>query len=248
MKRTFAEKTAGIIIIGNEILSGMVQDQNAPFMARQLRQSGIELRQVTVIPDNVEEIARVVMEFSRKYDFVFTSGGLGPTHDDVTVEGVSEAFLVKPVLNTYLASLIHERFGSDLNTEQLKMALVPQGADLIGHEMLRFPLIRYGNVFLYPGVPKLLKEKLFVTLQHIEGCPTFYAKIFIDDRESEVAPLLNEVVEDNEETRIGSYLVEDQGQFLLLLTLESHNKLKLDVTLSDLIDRFPKEKIIRVEH
>src|SRR4030042_6458305 len=110
-------KTAGIIIIGDEILSGKVQDGNAFFMAQELWSHGIQLCRISVISDIVDEIAEEVRKFSDRFDYVFTSGGIGPTHDDITIEGISKAFDVKLIFNDAIKKLIHKRYRKDLTPE-----------------------------------------------------------------------------------------------------------------------------------
>ena len=121
-------KTAGIILIGNEILSGKVADQNALYLCREFRQLGVDVRKVAVIPDEVDLIAREVAEFSRAYDWVFTSGGVGPTHDDVTIEGVARAFGRRVVRDPGLVAALEEVYQARINDARLKMAEVPEGA------------------------------------------------------------------------------------------------------------------------
>src|SRR6059058_4492948 len=123
-------KTAGIVLIGNEILSGKVVDANAAYLCRELRQLGVDVRRITVIPDEIQLIAATVSEFSRSFDVVFTSGGVGPTHDDVTVEGVARAFGSPVVRHPTLVALLRDFYKDDLNEARLKMAEVPDGAEL----------------------------------------------------------------------------------------------------------------------
>ena len=115
--------TAGIIIIGNEILSGKVRDANSFYLTTELRALGVDVRKVSVIPDEIEVIGSETVEFSRSYDFVFTSGGVGPTHDDVTMAGIAAGFGVDLVKNTEIRELLCSRYKSDLNSAIVKMTI-----------------------------------------------------------------------------------------------------------------------------
>jgi len=152
-------KTAGIIIIGDEILSGKIQDLNSQFMVKELRLHGIDVRRISVVPDDVHEIAKEVKEFSERFDYVFTSGGIGPTHDDVTIESIAQAFNARVISNDSIKKFLHERYGKKLTTAQLKMAEVPEGAELINDEAIRFPLIIFKNIYILPGIPEYLEKK-----------------------------------------------------------------------------------------
>src|SRR5207249_12157418 len=143
-------KTAGIVLIGNEIRSGKVVDANASYLCRELRALGVDVRRICAIPDEVELIAAEVAAQSRDFDVVFTSGGVGPTHDDVTIEGVARALGVAVVRHPQLAGLLRQYYGERLNEAHLKMAEVPEGAELVGAESLRFPTIVMRNVYILP--------------------------------------------------------------------------------------------------
>jgi molybdenum cofactor synthesis domain-containing protein len=132
-------KTAGIILVGNEILSGKVEDANAVYLCRELRALGVEVRRITVIPDEVQLIADEVATFSRDYDVVFTSGGVGPTHDDVTIEGVARAMMVSVVRHPLLVELLERYYRGKVTEAALRMAEIPEGAELVGGETVRFP-------------------------------------------------------------------------------------------------------------
>ena len=134
-------KTAGIILVGNEILSGKIQDANAAYLCRELRALGVEMRRITVIPDEVDLIAREVAAFSAIHDVVFTSGGVGPTHDDVTIEGVARAMGVPVVRHPRLVAMLRQYYGDALKDAHLKMAEVPDGCELVSDENVRFPTI-----------------------------------------------------------------------------------------------------------
>ncbi|HSE93686.1 MAG TPA: competence/damage-inducible protein A, partial [Methylomirabilota bacterium] len=152
-------KTAGIILIGNEILSGKIEDANATYLCRELRGLGVDVRRIAVVPDEVAVIAAEIATVSRDHDVVFTSGGVGPTHDDVTIEGAARAMGVAVTRHPDLVALLRGYYGDRLNEAQLKMAEVPEGAELIGGEVLRFPTILIRNVYVLPGVPEIFRQK-----------------------------------------------------------------------------------------
>ncbi len=179
-------KTAGIIIIGDEILSGRVQDCNSLFMAKELRIHGIDLRRITVIADNIDEISREVEEASRHFDFVFTSGGIGPTHDDITIEGISKAFGVKTTIDDYLKGILTKKYGKNLTSSQLKLAEVPKGSDLIKDETLKFPLIKFKNIYIFPGIPKFLKETFYIIEKFFQKTSILLKRVYIQVYETKI--------------------------------------------------------------
>lgn len=227
-------KTAGIIIIGDEILNGMVDDCNSSYMAKELRLHGVVLKRISIIGDNVDEIAKDVASFSKAYDYVFTSGGIGPTHDDVSIEGISRAFNVKPIINEYMKNLLEYRYGETLTPERLKMAEVPNGGDIITDGSLKFPLIYFKNIYIFPGVPKYLREKFDVVVKKFNGRPVIVKKVYIDEYESEIAPHLNKIVEKRRLVKIGSYPVFDDRPYKVMLTLESLDEKELFMTIEEI--------------
>jgi FAD synthetase len=240
-------KTAGIIIIGDEILSGKVQDCNSFFMAKELRSHGINLCRISILPDLIDEIAEEVSKFSNKFDYVFTSGGIGPTHDDVTIEGISKAFNVKPVINDTLKKLLEKRH-VNLTPEELKMAEVPEGAELVSDETLTFPLISFKNIFIFPGIPEFLRKKFSAIEKLFNEPPIFLKKVYLNKyEESMIAPVLNEILNHYKNIKIGSYPVVENRYYTVMVTLEALDEVSLSSALTDLLDRLPKEKIVRVE-
>ncbi len=153
------EMGAGIVVIGNEILSGKTVDSNSAFLARELRQLGVTLKRITVIPDELDVIAETVRDFHSKCDIVFTSGGVGPTHDDITIAGVACALgrrvIVHPVLESKIREYLRDR---PVNAAHLKMAEVPEGAELLMDDKLRFPTIKVENIYILPGIPEITLE------------------------------------------------------------------------------------------
>ena len=143
-------KTAGIVIIGNEILSGKVQDVNAAYLLRELRLLGVDVKKVSVIPDEIDIIALEVAAFSRQFDIVFTSGGVGPTHDDVSIEGIAKAFGRRVIRHPELERLLRSRYSGNLNEARLKLTEVPEGALLISEDGLWLPAVDGGKCLYLP--------------------------------------------------------------------------------------------------
>ena len=243
----FQEFTAGIVIIGNEILSGMIKDSNSMFMARELSAHGVKVGCTAIIPDEIDAIRETIELFSNRFTYVFTSGGIGPTHDDVTIEAISGAFNVQPVVNQYLKVLLHERFGAHLTAENLKMAQIPEGAELIMDQCLKFPLIKYNNVFILPGVPKLLKTKFFVSTKYLGNNTLFVKKVYVARSESEIATFLNEVAVFHKTVTIGSYPAGTNGCSSVLITLEAYQERQVEQALKHLKLGLPDKSIIQIE-
>jgi FAD synthetase len=239
-------KTAGIIISGDEILSGKIQDDNSFFMARELWFHGIRLCRISVIPDSVDAIAEEVRNFSEKFDYVFTSGGIGPTHDDVTIEGISKAYGIRPVIDPTLRDLLQKKQGH-LTPEQLKMAEIPDGAELVDEGTLSFPLIKFRNIFIFPGIPPLLRKKFFAIEKSFHEPAIHLKKIYLNESESLVAPFLNATVKGYENVKIGSYPATEQPEYTVMITLESPDADSLNKAVEDLLRRIPAGKLVRVE-
>jgi molybdenum cofactor synthesis domain-containing protein len=158
--------TACVLIIGNEILSGRTPDENLAFLAKGLNDVGVRLREARVIPDVAETIVSTVNEARRKYDYVFTTGGIGPTHDDITSPCVADAFGVPLVIHPEARRLLESHYPPGaLNEARLRMAQVPEGATLLPNPISRAPGFQMGNVFVLPGVPQIMRA-IFGELQH----------------------------------------------------------------------------------
>ncbi|KJR44005.1 molybdopterin binding domain-containing protein [Candidatus Magnetoovum chiemensis] len=221
-------KTLGIIVIGDEILNGMVIDCNSVFFTQKLRLSSIRVSKIAVIPDDIDEIAQEVRVFSERFDYVFTSGGIGPTHDDVTIDGIAKAFNVEVVIDEALENVLKGLYNDKLTVEALKMASVPKGAALITDDTIRFPLIQYRNIFIFPGIPRYLKEKFYVIEKMFESGTVFFKKVFLTEYESRIAPFLNEVVRSHKDVKIGSYPVLDDSRYRVVLTFEALDRGRIE--------------------
>jgi len=244
---TSPSNTAGIIIIGNEILSGKVQDANSPYLCRELRFLGVELCRIITIPDKLEVIAQHVREYSDAYTWVFTSGGIGPTHDDVTIDSVAAAFGCEIVSSPRLEALVRSFYGGDTNEAHLRMARMPEGGELIDTPPLRTPLLLVENVFVFPGVPELLKNRFSLLKSRFQSDPIHLRQIYLGTNEGQIADVLNETLEVFPELMLGSYPALWNKDYKVRLTLESRSESYLADASAYLQARLPQDEIIRIE-
>ncbi len=215
--------SAGILIIGNEILSGKVVDTNSPYFCRELRALGVDVERILTIPDDLQVIASEVKALSDRYDLVFTSGGIGPTHDDLTIEGVAGAFGLPIEMHESVVDRIRRAIGGEPNESQLKMARVPSGAMLLDSGDLWFPLVVVRNVYVFPGIPELLRKKFESSRERFRGVPFVLKRVYVKQRESEIAQDLHELLQEFPELLLGSYPRIREESFQVLLTLESRD-------------------------
>lgn len=240
--------TAGLLIIGNEVLSGKVTDENTPYLLTELRKQGVDVARVHVIPDEVDLIAGEVRSFSSSFDYVLTSGGVGPTHDDVTMEGIARAFSVELVAHDEMRLLLLRALhGAEANASQLKMCMLPEGARLIQSGDLWFPLVFMRNVYIFPGIPRLLQAKFESARDLFKGSPFYLRRIFMSCSESDIAQHLHDLLAEFPELRLGSYPRTKEGDYRTLLTLESRDVTYVNKAADRLIDRLPAASLLRVE-
>lgn len=225
---TSPSSTAAAVIIGDEILSGKFEDQNTPWLARRCRELGVDLVRVAVVPDIVAEIAEEVRRCTEKADLVFTTGGVGPTHDDLTMAGVAAAFGLPLVRHPELVALIEEHLGDKLTTEALRMAEVPEGAELLWDGEVRFPLVRVRCVHVFPGVPGLLRLKFDAVAHRFAGVPVSARRVTTTRSESAIAGSLQRLQERFPSVAIGSYPQFRQRPWTVTLTLDSRDTEALD--------------------
>jgi molybdenum cofactor synthesis domain-containing protein len=238
--------TAGIILIGNEILSGKVVDANAAYLCRQFRELGVDVRKVSVIPDEVPLIAREVDEFSRAYTWVFTSGGVGPTHDDVTIEGVARAVGVEVVRHPVLLERLGELFHGPLNDARLKMTEVPLGAELLAMDALLVPVVLVRNIFVFPGVPEIFRKKFEAIKERFRERPFLLRSVYVRIGEGSLAEHLNAMLVAYPDLLCGSYPEFSNPEYKVRVTLESKEPAYLDGALQDLLRRLPPEAVVRI--
>ena len=240
-------KSAGIVLIGNEILSGKIHDANAAYLCRELRALGVEVRKISVIPDELEPIAEEVAQFSRAYDYVFTSGGVGPTHDDVTIEGVARAMRVSVVREPRLVALLEDFYKGNLNAARLKMAEVPDGAELLAADSLIFPAIVIRNVHILPGVPEIFRQKFDAIKERFRDQPFHLRSVFVRIGEGTLADFLNDLLKNHPLLLLGSYPEFSNPDYKVKVTLESKDREYLERALAELVGRLPRDAVVRVE-
>ena len=214
--------TASVIIIGDEILSGKFPDENGPFFIRRLRALGVALQRLAVVRDTLDDIAQEVNRCAAASDYVFTTGGVGPTHDDVTFEAVAQAFGLPLVVHPELEALI-DRFGLPKDAATMRMATVPEGTSLFMPQMSSFHILQLRNLYILPGVPRLMQEKFELIAPQIAGEAVRCVRVYAKNRETVVAGKISAVAEAFPQLSIGSYPRFGREDHQLIVTLEGRD-------------------------
>ena len=228
--RNISSPTAIVIIIGNEILSGRTQDANLSFLGKRFDELGILLKQAIIIPDVEEKIIAAVNESRHEVDYVFTTGGIGPTHDDITTMSVAKAFRVEVERNQEAVDAMNKYYEpGKLNEARLKMADIPKGATLIDNPISGAPGIQIENVFVFPGVP-LITQAMFdgITDRLIGGLPVLTENIATNLTEGKLAEGLGMIQDRYDDVSIGSYPYLKKGKLGANLVMRSTDRIRLD--------------------
>ncbi len=233
-------KTAGIIVIGNEILSGKTRDENSLYLVRELRDLGVDVRKVSVIPDELNLISNEVREFSCSYDYVFTTGGVGPTHDDLTMDGVASAFNRRIRRHPDLEATLRQYYDQDIIDANLRMADIPEGARLVGAKGLWFPVIAVENVHIFPGVPEILRRKFERIKEMFREAPFHLKEVYLRADEGRITGILHRVLADFPDLLLGSYPDFDNPAYSIKLTLESKDLAYLERAHALLLEELAK--------
>ena len=241
------ERNCALVVVGNEILSGKVQDSNAFFAAREFRKMGVALSRIATIPDDIPLIAEEVSYCASRFDFVITSGGVGPTHDDMTMEGVALAFKRPLVMHPTLENLIRTHFKERSLESGLRMAQVPEGAVLNDGGATRFPTVQIENVYVLPGIPQLFEAKLLALKSRFATDPYFMRIIYSSTGEGNLAEHLNDCVRNFPELMLGSYPRIGDAEYRVKLTLESKNAEYLERAFLHLMALLPPDVIVKTE-
>ena len=244
---TSKDPTACVLIIGNEILSGRTKDVNLNFIANRLTELGIRLSEARVIPDLSHVIVDTVNQCRAGYDYVFTTGGIGPTHDDITSESVSKAFELKYEIHKEAYKILEKYYGTnDFNEGRQRMSWMPSKANLILNPASGAPGFYVENVFCLPGVPSILESMLpSLTNKIVGGEPILSKTISLRTLESEIAKPLKQVQEKNNDVDIGSYPFFKKGKIGVSIVLTSRDQSKIDKCNSQILV-FIKEKKIEI--
>ena len=225
------QKTAAILPIGNEILSGKTLDSNSNWIAQKLGMHGIRLREIRAIPDDKNTIIDAVNTLRRKFSYVFTTGGIGPTHDDITADAMADAFGVNLVRDNKAYEILLDYYGLDeMNPGREKMALIPEGAKLIQNPVTAAPGFRIENVFVMAGVPKIMKAMMEDILDSFEpGLPFLARHISCNYPESVVAELLTAIQTEHSNVDIGSYpRIKEDGSFMVNVVVRGQEEKALE--------------------
>ena len=212
-----------VVVIGDEILSGKFADENGPFLIRRFAELGTDLGRMAVIGDDVDDIAREVSGAAEHFDHVLTTGGVGPTHDDRTLEGVARAFDLDLELRPELTALL-DRFGLEQNDANLRMATLPEGATLVRSPASSFPVVRVQNVWVFPGIPRLMQTKFEDVADHFAGEQVKRARLYCTQGESEIAHVLAAAQSAYPTVSIGSYPRWGEKDFRVLVSLDSRDE------------------------
>jgi len=241
-------ETAGIIIIGNEILSGKVKDLNSSYLCEELRILGVEVRQIITIPDLPEIIGRSAVDFSERFTWVFTSGGIGPTHDDITVSSIAKGFGEDLFESPEIIRIIENFHGKNTTNAHRRMAMIPKGSKLIETLEGRPPQLQFRNIFIFPGIPEYLKIRFSNIKENFRTTPIVLKEIYLKADEGTIAGLLDATLETFPELMLGSYpKVSESEDYKVKLTLECRDSAYLEKAFKFLYERLPEEYILKAE-
>lgn len=241
--------SSALVVIGNEILSGKVIDTNTPFLITELRSLGVQLAEIAVVPDDVDRIAEAVRRVSKRNDYVFTSGGIGPTHDDVTMEGIAAAFSGHVIRHEHLEAMLRSYYELQrlpLCERNLRMADIPFGAQLLEGPDLRWPVVQMQNVFILPGIPEIFRRKFLAIRERFRDAPFVLRRVYVRCDEGPIADPLAAVANRFPQVAIGSYprMQPAEDGHRVLLTLEGKHEQSVQSAVEELLQQIA-EHVIR---
>jgi len=236
--------TAALIVIGEEILSGRTRDENISYIANYLTGIGIGLQEVRVVRDVEAEIVTAVNELRARYAYVFTTGGIGPTHDDVTTDAIARAFGVEADIDPRAVEAMRKGYGErELTPARLRMARIPQGADLVDNPVSRAPGFMLGNVIVMAGIPRIMQVMLDAVAPRLKkGRPMLSRSVRIEAPEGDVATGLAAIQAAHADVQIGSYPFFEKGALGTYVVLRGVDERVLDRVLDELWKLVAKER------
>lgn len=233
-------RTAAALVIGNELLSGKIEERNVPVLARELFGLGILLRRVVVCPDEIGTIAEDLRALADRHDHVFTSGGVGPTHDDVTIAAVARCFDRPVVRSERLETLLRGFFRDRFSDGHLRMADVPEGAELLTVTESDWPAVRIDNVFVLPGLPEIFRLKMPILRRHLGADRPFVSRrVRSASDEGEIADLLDGLDQSFPDVSIGSYPQWGRGPVRVEITFDGHDREQVEAAVAALLAGLP---------
>lgn len=241
------EPTAAIVAIGNEILSGKIHETNAAFLVQELRELGVPLKGLFTIPDELPAIKACFTFAQPRYDIIFSIGGVGPTHDDMTLAGIAQALGVRLVRNEEFAATLKAFYGGQANAYILKMADLPEGAELIRDPFLNIPVVRVANIYILPGEPTIFKKKFLAIRDRFRRPPFTIKKIYTSLEEGEIAAPMEEAERRFHGVLVGSYPRYQDTNYKVLVTIEGKDREQVEGAFEFLANAFPRSGILRTE-
>ncbi len=239
-----ANPTAAMLVIGDEILSGRTRDANMHYLAGELAKRGVTLAEARIVSDNRQAIIDAVRALSAAYDTVFTSGGIGPTHDDITAEAVAAAFDLPIGVRDDARALLEAHYaatGAELNAARLRMARIPEGAVLIDNPISAAPGFSLGNVHVMAGVPAIFQAMVASVLPTIVGgAPLLSQSLRIDRGEGEIAGPLARLADAYPDLSIGSYPFQRDGAFGAQIVIRGADAARVEAAMAELVALFPE--------
>ena len=235
--------TAALVVVGDEILTGKVKDTNSRFLIAVLRECGVELKRILVVSDDVGEIAWAVGDcVARGFDHVFTSGGIGPTHDDVTSAGIAQALGRRLKRHPEIEAQLRHHFGDRLTPDHLRMADLPEGTELSSPGLIPWPVIEpRPGLYMLPGIPQIFEDKVGALRERLRQADrAVMTWVYCKVGEGELASHLEAVLAEHTEVTIGSYPVLGQASYKVRVSVEARRSVAVDQAVATLLARLPE--------
>jgi len=240
-----APGTAALVIIGNEVLSAKVVDENGPWLLRELRELGVDVRRIETVPDEIPLIVESVKRACEAAAHVFTSGGIGPTHDDVSIAALAQAFDRRVVTDARSLALLEEKFGGRMNAARRRLAEIPEGATLAWNEQSLFPTISLEQVVILPGVPSLFKLGFTTIRERFRQAPLYSRAVYLSLGESVLAEHLDATVAAFPDVGIGSYPRFDDADHRVKVTFDGRAAERIAAACNFFVTRLPPGAVVR---
>ena len=243
-----ANETFGLLCIGNELLSGKVVESNLAYWIAEFKKLGRRVNLAMLVPDERSLLVDTIRYIRQRCDIVLMSGGIGPTHDDLTLAVLAEALNRPLVRNPELLNAIENYYGDEVNSHLLTMADLPEGTELLYWDRLLVPLFRVDNVYVFPGAPDLLKKKFEILVREFSPCAMFLKKIYTKFREGPIAKVMEQLERQFPGVAVGSYPRYDpEADYRVLITVESREQQTLERALDTLLTEEFRMGVLRIE-